>query len=100
MSSVGNPEPDPDSPATAGARPRVQGAGSRTVPDDARGARRDAGRMIERRLFNAAVGLLLVHAVDDAVLHRGPGTGVHWLPLLLALAAGAGAVAAFPRSRP
>ena len=41
--------------------------------------------LTERRLFDTAVALLLVHAVDDALVHRGPGAPVHWLPLVLAL---------------
>jgi hypothetical protein len=55
-----------------------------------------------RRLFVIATLVALVHAVDDAFVHRGPGLGLgqHALAGLLALAAGVGAIVAFPRLRP
>jgi hypothetical protein len=55
-----------------------------------------------RRVFTIAVLVALVHAADDAFVHRGPGLGLgqHALAGLIALAAGIGAIAAFPRLRP
>jgi uncharacterized protein len=55
-----------------------------------------------RRVFVIAVVVALAHAVDDAFVHRGPGLGLgqHALAGLIALAAGIGAIAAFPRLRP
>src|SRR5687768_5557762 len=54
------------------------------------------------RVFRVATGLLLLHAVDDAFVHRGPGIGVgqHALAGALALVLGLAAVAVFPRLRP
>ena len=42
-----------------------------------------------------------MHAFDDAFVHRGPGLGLgqHALAGLIALAAGIGAIVAFPRLR-
>jgi poly(3-hydroxybutyrate) depolymerase len=55
-----------------------------------------------RRVFVIATVVALVHAVDDAFVHRGPGYGLgqHALAGLLALAAGLGAIAAWPSLRP
>jgi len=55
-----------------------------------------------RRAFVIATVVALVHAVDDAFVHRGPGLGLgqHALAGLLALAAGVAAIAAYPRLRP
>jgi uncharacterized protein len=55
-----------------------------------------------RRVFVIATLVALAHAVDDAFVHRGPGLGLgqHALAGLIALAAGVGAIAAFPRLRP
>ena len=55
----------------------------------------------EAAVFAAAVALALVHALDDAFVHRGAGLGLgqHALAGLIALAAGVAAVAAFPRLR-
>ena len=55
-----------------------------------------------RRVFTIAVAVALVHALDDAFVHRGPGLGLgqHALAGLIALAAGIGAIVAFPRLRP
>jgi uncharacterized protein len=54
------------------------------------------------RVFRVAVLVALVHALDDAFVHRGPGYGLgqHALAGLVALVAAAGAVIAFPRLRP
>jgi hypothetical protein len=55
-----------------------------------------------RRVFVIATLVALVHAMDDAFVHRGPGLGLgqHALAGLLALAAGVAAIAAYPRLRP
>jgi hypothetical protein len=55
-----------------------------------------------RRVFVVATVVALVHATDDAFVHRGPGLGLgqHALAGLLALAAGIAAIAAYPRLRP
>ena len=55
-----------------------------------------------RRVFTVAVALLLVHAMDDAFVHRGAGLGVsqHAFAALLALATGIAAMVAFPSLRP
>ena len=46
-------------------------------------------RSLETFSFRAAVGILLVHAIDDAVLHRQPGVGLgqHALAALCASSA-------------
>jgi uncharacterized protein len=56
----------------------------------------------EAAVFAAAVSLTLVHALDDAFVHRGAGLGLgqHALAGLIAVAAGVAAVLAFPRLRP
>jgi uncharacterized protein len=59
-------------------------------------------RSPEAAVFAAAVALALVHAIDDAFVHRGPGLGLgqHALAGLIAIAAGVAAVLAFPSLRP
>ena len=59
-------------------------------------------RSPEAAVFAAAVALALVHAIDDAFVHRGPGLGLgqHALAGLIAIAAGVAAVVAFPALRP
>jgi predicted alpha/beta hydrolase len=54
------------------------------------------------RVFSLAVLAALVHALDDAFVHRGPGLGLdqHALAGLLALVAAGAAIVAFPRLRP
>jgi uncharacterized protein len=56
----------------------------------------------ETAVFAAATALALVHALDDAFVHRGPGLGLgqHALAGLIALVAGVGAVVVFPSLRP
>jgi uncharacterized protein len=53
-------------------------------------------------VFRIAVLVALVHALDDAFVHRGPGLGLgqHALAGVLALAAAGAAIVAFPRLRP
>jgi uncharacterized protein len=56
----------------------------------------------EALVFAAATALALVHALDDAFVHRGPGLGLgqHALAGAIAIAAGIGGVLAFPSLRP
>jgi hypothetical protein len=56
----------------------------------------------EAAVFAAATALALVHALDDAFVHRGPGLGLgqHALAGLIALVAGVAGILAFPRLRP
>ena len=53
-------------------------------------------------VFTSATALALVHALDDAFVHRGAGLGLgqHALAGLIAVAATVAAIAAFPRVRP
>jgi uncharacterized protein len=54
------------------------------------------------RTFRVAVLVALVHALDDALVHRGPGYGLgqHALAGVLAVVVCVGAILAFPRLRP
>jgi len=58
--------------------------------------------MTERRVFTVATVVLLVHALDDALVHRQPGLGAgqHAVAALVALVAGGAAIAVFPSLRP
>ena len=58
--------------------------------------------MTARTVFIAATAVALVHALDDAFVHRGAGLGIgqHALAGLIAITAAAAAVGAFPRLRP
>ncbi len=62
--------------------------------------RRPADR--EAVLFTAAAAVGVVHALDDAVVHRGPGVGAgeFVLTALVAVVAWVAGSAAFPRLRP
>src|SRR4051794_2958460 len=75
-----------------------------TAPTLARPAFRGAGRFRspEARVFAVATAAGLVHALDDAFVHRGPGLGVgqHTPAGAVALLAAAGGVLVFPRLRP
>jgi fermentation-respiration switch protein FrsA (DUF1100 family) len=53
-------------------------------------------------VFTAAIAVALVHALDDAFLHRGPGVGLgqHVLAAAVSLVLGLGAIYAFPFLRP
>jgi hypothetical protein len=64
--------------------------------------RRAARRSPEAVLFSAAIAVALVHALDDAFLHRGPGVGLgqHALAAAVSLVLGLGAISAFPFLRP
>ena len=59
-------------------------------------------RSREALVFSAALALALVHALDDAFVHRGPGLGLgqHALAGLIAIGAGTAGVVAFPSLRP
>ena len=52
-------------------------------------------------VFRIAVGLALVHALDDAFVHRGPGLGLgqHALAGAIAIVAALAAIGAFPSLR-
>ena len=56
----------------------------------------------EALVFGAATVLALVHALDDAFLHRGPGLGLgqHAMAGAIAIAAAVAGVLLFPRQRP
>jgi uncharacterized protein len=56
----------------------------------------------EAAVFAAATAVALVHALDDAFVHRGPGLGLgqHAPAGLIALAAGVAGIVAFPSLRP
>ena len=56
----------------------------------------------ETAVFRGATAVALLHALDDAFLNRQPGVGLgqHALAAILSLAAGVGAIVAFPRLRP
>src|SRR5829696_3864070 len=64
--------------------------------------RRRRARVTEAAVFLAGTGIAVVHALDDAFLHRQPGVGLgqHALAALMALALAAGAAFAFPRASP
>ena len=64
--------------------------------------RRRRVRVTEFSVFAAATGVAVLHALDDAFLHRQPGVPLsqHALAALLAVAGAAAAVYAFPRVRP
>jgi uncharacterized protein len=53
-------------------------------------------------VFRIAVAVALLHALDDAFVHRGPGLGLgqHAVAAAIAVAATAVAAVAFPRLRP
>ena len=59
-------------------------------------------RTREALVFGGAMAVAIVHALDDAFLHRGPGValGQHLLSAALAVGGGLGAVAVFPALRP
>jgi alpha/beta superfamily hydrolase len=59
-------------------------------------------RRIERQVFSGAAIVALIHALDDAFLHRQPGVplGRHALAALVAAAAVTAAVRIYPRLRP
>ena len=56
----------------------------------------------EALAFTLGTAMILLHALDDAFVHRGPGLGLgqHALAGAIALAAGVGGMLAFPSLRP
>lgn len=72
------------------------------APESARGATRSARRSPEALIFSAATAVALVHALDDAFVHRQPGVGLgqHALAAAVSLVLGLGAMYAFPSLRP
>ena len=56
----------------------------------------------ETAVFRGATAIALVHALDDAFVHRQPGVdrGQHALAAVISLAAGVAAIVGFPRLRP
>src|SRR5918995_6600462 len=63
---------------------------------------RSAYRSREALVFGGAIAVSLLHALDDAFLHRQPGVGLgqHALAAALSLVGGLGAVYIFPSMRP
>jgi dienelactone hydrolase len=63
---------------------------------------RRAARSGEALVFTAATAVALLHALDDAFLHRQPGVGLgqHALAAAFAVVGALAAVAAFPALRP
>ena len=55
----------------------------------------------ETLVFRVAAGLALLHALDDAFVHRGPGLGLgqHALAGAIAIVAAVAAIVAFPTLR-
>ena len=72
------------------------------APRHARPTGRATRRVPEVVVFSAAIAVALVHALDDAFLHRGPGVGLgqHALAAAVSLVLGLGAISAFPFLRP
>jgi hypothetical protein len=72
------------------------------APQPAQLRRGVARRSREAVVFSGAIAVALVHALDDAFLHRQPGVGLgqHALAAALALVLGLAAVHAFPSARP
>src|SRR6185295_19899678 len=83
-----------------GAPRRVRAARRRVLRPGPPAMRRHTDR--EAVLFTAAAAVGVVHALDDAVVHRGPGVGAGEFALtaLVAVVAWLAASAAFPRLRP
>jgi len=75
---------------------------SEQAPQRAPRRSRTGHRSPEALVFGGAVGVALVHALDDAFLHRQPGVGFgqHALAAALSLLLGLAAVYAFPSARP
>src|SRR4051812_43651367 len=73
---------------TTTARPALRGAGRHRAP--------------EALVSSAATAASLLHALDDAFVHRGPGLGLgqHALAGAIALIAATAAILAFPSLRP
>jgi hypothetical protein len=63
---------------------------------------RAAPRSTEARIFSAATAVALLHALDDALVHRQPGVGLgqHALAAAVSLILALAAIYAFPSLRP
>ena len=72
------------------------------APDRARPGIWSAHRSTEVLVFGGATAVALLHALDDAFLHRQPGVGLgqHALAAVLSLILGLGAISVFPSLRP
>lgn len=72
------------------------------APRRSAAASRMARQAPETAIFAAAMAVALLHALDDAFLHRGAGVGLgqHVLAAVVSLVLGLGAVYAFGRARP
>jgi len=75
---------------------------SEQVAERAQPRTRPARRSREALVFSAATAVAVLHALDDAFLHRQPGVGLgqHALAAALSLVLGLGAVYIFPSMRP
>jgi len=75
---------------------------SEQVAERAQPPTRPVRRSREALVFSGATAVALVHALDDAFLHRQPGVGLgqHALAAALSLVLGLGAIYAFPFLRP
>jgi poly(3-hydroxybutyrate) depolymerase len=64
--------------------------------------RRLPRRAAQTAIFGAAIAVALLHALDDAFLHREPGVGLgqHALAAAVSLVLGLGAISVFPFARP
>jgi uncharacterized protein len=72
------------------------------APRRAQATTRVGRRAPEAAVFAAAMAVALLHALDDAFGHRGPGVGAgqYVLAAVVSLALGLGAIYAFPYLRP
>jgi len=63
---------------------------------------RSAYRSREALLFSSAIAVSMLHALDDAFLHRQPGVGLgqHALAAAISFVLGLAAIYAFPSARP
>jgi len=71
------------------------------VPERTQPRIRPARRSREALIFSSALAVALLHALDDAFLHRQPGVGLgqHALAAALSFLLGLGAIYAFPSAR-
>jgi uncharacterized protein len=72
------------------------------APERERPTTQAGHRSREALVFSAATGVALVHALDDAFIHRQPGVGLgqHVVAAALSLVLGLGAIYVFPYARP
>ena len=72
------------------------------APGRARRRPRISRRSPEALVFAGATAVALVHALDDAFVHRQPGVGLgqHVVAAAISLALGLGAIYVFPSARP